>query len=279
MTSRQEIIDTLERHGLAPNYKLGQNFMVDSSAVRTIVEEADIQPGDKVVEIGPGTGVLTKELIAAGAQVLAVELDAGMVRLLEAEIPSDRLQVVHGDALAGKNALHPAIHEWAMGTPWKLAANLPYDASIPIILNALAASHQVSRIAVTVQLEAAERLCANSGSKMWGASAAVAQSAGSGRIARKLGPQTFYPRPRVQSAILTWLPTQPIPEYFNLWLRKIFAYRRKVISRAVRDCGWDTDNARQAVATAGLSDELRVEMLSVAQLQSLFQALTPLDPT
>lgn len=281
MSLRADILDALRRHGLAPTHRLGQNFMVDSHAVQTLVETAAVQVGDHVVEVGPGTGVLTRALLAAGAQVTAVEVDAGMVRLLQEDFAEDiaqgQLCLVHGDALAGKTTLHPAIVAQSVEGPWILAANLPYDASIPIILNALHLPVPPKRVAVTVQLEAAERLCANPGSKAWGASAAVAQAAGQGRIVKKLGPDTFHPRPRVRSAILAWTPERETAPGFPAWVRALFAYRRKVLPRALRDSGLPRHAAQTVIAAAGLDEGQRVETLDVAELVRLFATVESRD--
>jgi 16S rRNA (adenine1518-N6/adenine1519-N6)-dimethyltransferase len=267
----------LAEAGLAPSHRLGQNFMINPQAVEAIIVAAALLPGERILEPGPGTGLLTRPLLAAGATILAVELDHGLARLLRTDFASElaehRLQLAEGDILDGKTALHPAAVDFAAAGPWSLVSNLPYDAAIPVILNALALPQPPRRITVTVQYEAAERLCAAPGADAWGASAAVAQAAGRGRIARRLGPSSFHPRPRVDSAILVWEPQRRLPPGFPAWLRALFAARRKVLTRALRDVGAEREAAAAAVAAAGLDPQTRVEQLAVAQLLALHAAM------
>lgn len=273
LTLKQRILADLSAAGCQPLHRLGQNFMVDPQAVEALVTALDLTPGDLVVEIGPGTGVLTERLLTAGARVLAVELDRGLHAHLSqrfAEHPG--LTLVHGDCLAGKTQLHPAIQAIA-AQPWKLGANLPYDVSIPVLLNAVVGTPPV-RIAVTVQREAAERLCAAAGSDAWGASAATFQAAGDPRIVRRLSPACFHPRPRVDSAILSWTPRTALPEGFGLWCRTLFAYRRKVLPRALRDSGASLVDATAALTAAGLDPTRRVEQLTVSELVLLHHAVS-----
>ena len=277
MTSlKQEVMQDLQSAGLAPMHRFGQNFMIDPHALHGMIEHAELQEQDRIVEIGPGTGLLTQRLMPQVAEVMAVEIDQGMHGLLRNKFSESPLQLVHADALERKNVLHESIRLFAE-QPWKLVANLPYDVSIPIILNALALPCPPSLICVTVQKEAAQRLCAVPGTKLWGASAVVAQSAGEGRIVQQLPPATFYPRPKVDSVILTWRSTGTLATEFSKWARKIFAFRRKVLSRALRDAGVARDQALAIVAELDLADGQRVEELPVADLQRVFAAVQALE--
>jgi len=273
-TLKQRILADLSAAGCQPLHRLGQNFMIDAPAVAALVNGLHLEPGDRVVEIGPGTGVLTEQLLAQGATVLAVELDRGLfAHLSQRYAGNPAVTVVHGDCLAGKTRLHPAIESFAAG-PWKLGANLPYDVSIPVLLNAAAGAPDCpppSRMAVTVQREAAVRLCSAPGSDAWGASAATFQAAGDPRLLRRLAPSCFHPRPRVDSAILGWTLRDAVPAGFGLWCRSLFAYRRKVLPRALRDCGASVDSAAAALAAAALDPTRRVEQLTVNELLRLFQ--------
>ncbi len=266
----------LAAYGLAPTRRLGQNFLVDAAALAAIVAALDPAPGERVVEVGPGTGLLTEGLLAAGCTVLAVEIDAGLVRLLAQEQVHPRLTVVHGDCLAGKNALHPAIVDFA-AEPWSLCANLPYDVSIPVLLNAVCLPRPPRRMVVTVQLEAARRLCAGPGDPAWGASAAVAAASGTGRILRRLPPGCFHPRPRVESAVLEWQVARAVPADFGRMCRDLFAFRRKQLSRALRDCKHAADAAYALCERAGLDPQQRVERLAVDQLLALHAAWAELE--
>lgn len=249
--------------------------MVDPAAVATMVEAgcAERAPDELLVEIGPGTGVLTRCLLAAGAPVLAVELDRDLAPLLRRELAGAAFELIEGDALVGKHRLHSQLCAALRGRRWRLVANLPYDASLPVLLNAFACADPPTRAVVTVQLEAAQRLCAAPGDPAWGASAAVAQAAGRGSILRRLPPGCFEPPPRVHSAILRWLVERRTPEGFGSFCRGLFASRRKHVERALRDLhrGLRRDEATLLCHRAGLAPELRVERISVAGLQALHQ--------
>lgn len=269
---KQEVIQDLQAAGLAPIHRFGQNFMIDPQALAAMIEHADLHETDRVLEIGPGTGLLTQRMLPQVAELMAVEIDHGMHGLLQRKFTDTKLQLCHGDALERKNALHPAIRTFAQ-RPWKLVSNLPYDVSIPILLNALALPVPPTLMCVTVQKEAAQRLCAQPGTKLWGASAVVAQSAGRGRIVRQLAPATFYPQPKVDSVILTWSETKRVESGFSTWIRSLFAFRRKVISRALRDTGVARDRAVAVASDLGLAEGQRVEGLDLNELQQIYAAL------
>jgi len=270
---RQEVADALASAGLKPLHRFGQNFMVDQAAVEALVTAVAAGPGVRICEIGPGTGILTRRLLDAGASVLAVEIDQGLAGLLTATLVPRGLQLVHGDCLASKTRLHPAIEAFAAAGPWHLGANLPYDAALPAILNAIALPRPPESIAVTIQREAAERLASRPGADAWGASAAVLQAGGTPRILRRLGPSCFFPRPRVESAILVWHLERPLPEGFGAFSRTVFAYRRKVLPGCLADAGWTRAAAHAACTVAGLDPARRLESLDAPELLALHAAL------
>jgi 16S rRNA (adenine1518-N6/adenine1519-N6)-dimethyltransferase len=282
---RRQVISMLSTAGFAPLHRLGQNFMVDPGALDALCGELGCSAGLRVVEIGPGTGILTARLLRAGCAVLAVELDqglAGLVRgtfaaeIAQAEGQPDRgLTLIHADCLESKSVLHPAIVAFA-DRPWRLGANLPYDVAMPVLLNAAALQPPAlppELAVVTVQWEAAQRLCSRPGEDAWGASAAVLQAAGEPSIVRRLGPSCFYPQPRVDSAILRWRPRRALPDGFSRWVRSVFSSRRKVLPGALRDRGVSRDVAMDACRACGLDPSRRLEGLSAAELVELHAAL------
>ncbi len=280
---RQRLAADLAAAGCAPLHRLGQHFMVDPSALDCLVAELGTGSDVRVVEVGPGTGHLTERLVQAGCTVLAVELDKGLVghlqglvsgvwRLASAGVAPD-VELVHGDCLASKNALHPAIVAFATAGPWRLGANLPYDVALPVMLNAAALPRPPERMAVTVQYEAAQRLCSRPGDDAWGASAAVLQAAGEPRLVRRLPPSCFHPQPRVDSAILSWVPRMALPPGFGRWCRAVFSARRKVLPGALRDAGHERPVAEAACRVCGLDPIRRLEDLSASELTVLYQAL------
>ena len=271
---KSEIQAALAAAGLAPLHRFGQNFMVDGAALDSLSRELEVVPGARVVEVGPGTGVLTQRLIDAGGEVLAVEIDRGLAAVVERRFAGQKLTLVHGDCLESKSVLHPAIVAFAAAGPWRLGANLPYDVALPVLLNAVALPRPPERMVVTVQWEAAERLSSRPGSDAWGASAAVLQAAAACRIVRRLSPHCFYPQPRVDSAILRCEPrAAAMPAGFGRWCRAVFSARRKVLTRALRDQGVERDAAAAACQACGLDLERRLESLDAPELVALFLAL------
>ncbi len=230
-----------------------------------------------MAEIGPGTGLLTRRLLAGGAQVLAVEIDRGLCAFLERRLVPLGLTLIQGDCLAGKSRLHPALEAFA-GQPWRLGANLPYEVSLPVLLNAVALPRQPERIAVTIQLEAAGRLCSRPGEDAWGASAATLQAAGQPKLLRRLSPASSPPQPRVESAILAWTPRQVLPEGFGAWCRRLFSARRKVLPGALRDAGMVRAWAEACCASCGLDTARRVEQLEPSELLALHAACSRPQP-
>lgn len=276
MSLKEEILAALAGAGLSPLHRFGQNFMIDAAALQTLVAELALAPDASVVEVGPGTGVLTERLLSAGARVTAVEIDHGLYNLLATrfatQIPG-QLTLVHGDCLQTKNLLHPAIIAASEHGPWRLGANLPYDVALPVLLNAAALPRPPELAVVTVQWEAAERLCARPGQDAWGASAATLQAAGRPKLLRKLPPNCFYPRPRVDSAVLRWEPLAALPDGFGRWCRTVFSARRKVIVRALRDHGVERDVAEAVCRACGIAADRRLESLDAPELLALHCAL------
>ena len=272
MSLASELKQDLSESGLPPLHRFGQHFMIDERAMATLLETLGVVPGDRVVEIVPGTGLLTRRLLAAGARVLAVEIDHGLCAHLRARVAHERLTLVDGDCLAGKSRLCAAIEGAAAEGPWLLGANLPYEVSLPVLLNAAALPRPPTRMAVTIQWEAAVRLTSAPGKASWGASAATLQAAGEPRVVRRLGPGCFLPPPKIDSAILSWTPRAPLPEGFGAWVRRLFSARRKVLPGALRDAGMTRPHAEASCRAAGLDTARRVEQLASAELLALHAA-------
>ena len=276
MSLKEEVLAALASAGLSPLHRFGQNFMIDAAALQTLVADLALSPEVSVVEVGPGTGVLTERLLAAGARVTAVEIDHGLHAVLAARFAAyvpTQLTLVHGDCLETKNRLHPAIIAASVAGAWRLGANLPYDVALPVLLNAAALPRPPELAVVTVQWEAAERLCARPGQDAWGASAATLQAAGRPKLVRKLPPNCFHPRPRVDSAILRWEPLAALPDGFGRWCRAVFSSRRKVVVRALRDHSVQRDAAEAACRACGIATDRRLESLDAPELLALHRAV------
>ncbi len=259
-------VELLERHGLAPRKALGQNFVVDPNTVRRIARLAAVGPGDHVVEIGPGLGSLTGALVDTGAELVAVEADAGLVRVLAAELPAVR--VVHADALTV---------DWAQvlgdRQDWVLVANLPYNIATPLIADLLDGVPAITRMLVMVQAEVGDRLCARAGSDAYGAvSVKVAYWAEAGLVG-KVPPTVFLPRPKVDSALVSIVRRdRPATDadralLFEL-VRAGFGRRRKMLRNSLADLAEPAD-----FVAAGIRPEARAEELDVGAWGRLADAV------
>jgi 16S rRNA (adenine1518-N6/adenine1519-N6)-dimethyltransferase len=264
--SPRQAVELLERHGLAPRKALGQNFVVDPNTVRRIARLAAVGPGDHVVEVGPGLGSLTRALVDTGADVVAVEADAGLVGVLAAELPAVR--VVHADAMTV---------DWGQvlgdRRDWVLVANLPYNIATPLIADLLDGVPAITRMLVMVQAEVGDRLCARAGSDAYGAvSVKIAYWAEAGLVG-KVPPTVFLPRPKVDSALVSIVRRdRPATDadralLFEL-VRAGFGRRRKMLRNSLAGVAEPTD-----FVAAGIRPETRAEELDVAAWGRLADAV------
>ncbi len=203
------------RRGIAPQRRLGQNFLVDLNIHEVIVKAAEIGPDDVILEVGPGAGALTGLMAALGAAVIAVDVDPAMVRLTsEAVAGLSNVRVLERDALAGKHVLDPQLLDavrsaLAVGPErrFKLVANLPYNVATPLITNLLVHPELCpSLVVVTIQRELADRLVAPPSSSAYGAVSVLVQALAEVSLVRGLPPSVFWPRPKVESAVIAIRP-------------------------------------------------------------------------
>lgn len=275
----------LEAYGLATRKSLGQNFLVDRHALAGIVDAAALQPEDVVLEIGPGLGVLTRELAAACRAVIAIELDAGFVRwlndLFEAESSGDRVRLVHEDALTADFGALLADHPPGPGGVHKVVANLPYYITSPLLMRLLEEQLPFATIIVMVQREVARRLTAAPGTKDYGALSVAVQLRAEVETVLVVPPGAFYPPPKVDSAVVR-LRLRPFPEsvkepgVLRAAVRTAFGQRRKTVRNAWRHAavwaGADTDRCVRptpivdaldsALSAAGVDGSRRGETLT-----------------
>jgi 16S rRNA (adenine1518-N6/adenine1519-N6)-dimethyltransferase len=265
------VSELLERHGLAPSRALGQNFVVDPNTVRRIARLAGVGPGDHVVEVGPGLGSLTLALAETGAEVLAVEVDRGLVPVVR-EVVADHpnVTVVEADALRADWATLLAGAE-----RWVLVANLPYNVATPLVVGLLDEVPQVERMVVMVQKEVGERLVARPGTPAYGAVSVKVAYWASARLLGEVPPTVFVPRPKVTSALveITRAAAPAVPADIDRQLvfrlvRAGFGQRRKMLRRSL--AGLVPPPAFHA---AGVRPEARAEELDVADWGRLAAAV------
>lgn len=230
--SRTRIHDLLGDSGLAPRRDLGQNFVADPNTVRRIAALAKVGPGDHVVEIGAGLGSLTLALAETGAEVLAVEVDRGVVPVLRdvvADLPN--VTVVEADAITA---------DWATllaaAPRWTLVANLPYNVATPLVCDLLDDVPAIDSMLVMVQREVAERFAAPPGSKLYGAVSVKVAHWGAAAVVGVVPASVFVPRPNVESALVRIDRREPPATDRGLLfalVRTAFGQRRKMLRRSL----------------------------------------------
>lgn len=255
--SRSEIAGLLASHGLAPSRRLGQHFLADANITRKIVELAGVGPGEQVVEVGAGTGTLTRALAATGAHVVAYEVDAGLLPLLEEVTRGLDVELRFLDATSADLAA-----DLAAGT-WVMVANLPFNVGTPLLLDALRRVPQIERFVVMVQHEVAQRLVAEPGSRQYGLPSVVAGIHARAKLSLRVPPHVFYPAPKVESAvvILERVPAAEGSERAIEIATAGFGQRRKMLRGSLAGV---LDDPVSALEQAGLDPTLRAEDLSPA---------------
>jgi 16S rRNA (adenine1518-N6/adenine1519-N6)-dimethyltransferase len=265
----------LERHGITPKKSLGQNFLHDPNALEKIVELAELSPDVTVVEIGPGTGNLTRILVREAARVIAVELDERLVSVLRDEFAAEpRVELVHGDILEINLADR-------VGTaPYVVVANLPYYITSAILRHFFEHPPRPQRLVLTVQREVAERLVAVPGEMSL--LAVSVQYYGQPRIVMHLGPAAFWPRPDVESAVvrIDVYPAPPVAvpdvQLFFRVVRAGFGQKRKQLRNSI-SAGLHLDKARAdlLLGEAGVDPQRRAETLSLEEWAAITRAVAP----
>jgi 16S rRNA (adenine1518-N6/adenine1519-N6)-dimethyltransferase len=261
-----QIRDLAGRLGLRPTKRWGQNFVIDANTVRRIVRLAELDPADVVVEIGPGLGSLTLALLPRVGRVVAIEVDPNLAAALPGTVAalapaySDRLNVVLADALTVRSLPDPQ--------PTALVANLPYNISVPVVLNFLEALPTLRRALVMVQLEVAERLAAPPGSKTYGIPSLKAAWYAEVKLTGTVSRTVFWPAPNVDSGLVTLVrrdpPTTPATrkEVFSC-IDAAFAQRRKTLRAALAGWAGSASNAEAALRGADVDPRTRGEQLDI----------------
>lgn len=285
MQTLAEIKSLLESRGLRPKRSLGQNFLVDHNLIRKLVDASGVRSGDLVLEVGPGTGTMTEELLARGCEVIACELDDGLAAMLRERIPTlpggvagGRFTLIHRDCLEDKHHLAPEIVAALAGRRFALVANLPYGAATPLMMTLLLAFPACGCMAVTIQREVADRLLAEPNNKDYGPLAVIAQVVARVERIAKAPPECFWPRPDVTSAmVLLTRRIDPPPATSDLaglsdLLRDLFAHRRKQLGGLLGHA-IDWSAVAGAPGCEALAPTLRAEQLSIAQILALGRAI------
>ena len=288
--TRSHLMDLFARHGFHPRTDFGQNFLIDLNLVDVLAREGRLGTNDVVLEVGTGTGSLTAQLAAFAAAVITVEVDDRMVKLAGEVIEGlPNVTLLHRDALKNKNHFAPQVLDLIAerlgeepGRRLKLVANLPYSIATPIVSNLVATDIDWERIVVTIQWELAERMTASPGTRDYGALSAWLQAQCHVKTLRRLPPTVFWPRPKVQSAIVRLVP-DPVGKrriidraFYQDFLRRGFHQRRKhfrgVLAGMYRKQISKAD-IDLVMAETGIPEKTRAEEIEVAGLVELANRL------
>lgn len=294
--------ETLERFGLATKYRLGQNFLVQDHVIEKIVQLAEVQPTDVVVEVGPGLGTLTVALLDNACAVCSLEADSELEQVLAVtckEPHPDSFALVMGDALAitpqkladAYSTLPTVAHDAATSAPMptKFVSNLPYQVAATLILKFFQELPSLERAVVMVQAEVADRIAAKPSTKAYGAYTAKLSlfAQVTGRF--EVGPGNFMPPPRVNSAVVRLdrsearnpVTSKLLSEEELLHTMRVidaaFAQRRKTIRNSMSASGFDKEKLDQAFLATGIAPTVRAEVLTSQDFICLAAALEPLS--
>jgi 16S rRNA (adenine1518-N6/adenine1519-N6)-dimethyltransferase len=268
------ISSLLREFNLRPKKGLGQNFLVDPTALERIVASADLTADSTVLEIGPGLGSLTRYLALAAGRVVAVELDENMIPILHKVLSSwNHVEIIHGDILD----LDPAVIVGETG--YQVVANIPYYITSAVIRHLLEASVLPSRLVLTVQLEVAQRICASPGDLSL--LALSVQVYGKPSIAARIPAGAFYPPPKVDSAVVRidlypqpFIPGENLGTFFRL-AKAGFSQKRKTLRNSLAGgLGCNTTQSMTLLETAGIDPQRRAETLSLEEWRKLTTAFT-----
>ena len=278
-----QIKSLLARHGFRFSKSMGQNFLIADWVPREIAKASRAHPDTGVLEIGPGIGCLTQELAGRAGKVVSVELDKALLPILEETLAGrDNVEIVPGDILKLD------IRQMTRDMPWlsgfAACANLPYNITTPAI-TALIEAQCFFAITVMIQKEVAQRICAQPGTKDYGAFSVFCQYHTAPELLFEVPPDCFLPAPKVTSAVVRMVP-RPAPaevddpDHFFRVVKAAFALRRKTLLNSLAaslEGAPDRTRLAQAIEGCGLPAGIRGERLSIPQFAQLSQALRGLD--
>jgi len=288
--TRSHLMSLFKQFGFNPRGDLGQNFLIDVNLIELIVRSANLGPRDVVLEVGSGTGGMTAFLAANAGHVVSVEIDRNMFALASHAVQDcQNVSLINCDVLKNKNTLSrdvvSKVQEQLAAIPnsqLKLVANLPYSVATPVVSNLAASELPWQRMVITIQWELGEKMAAEHGSNGYSALSVWLQAQSSVRILRRLGPKVFWPRPKVDSAIVSiWHDAEAASRildraFFLDMVRRLFHQRRKLLRSVLTGMYRKqlTKPEVDAILTAeGHEQNSRAEHMSVQSLVSLSNAL------
>lgn len=271
MNLREETEFILKKYGLRANKKLGQNFLINEEIINQIIEKADVNKNDTIIEIGPGLGSLTAKLLENANKVIAIELDSNMSNILKERFCLyDNFELIENDVL--KVNLNEIIEKY---DSVKVVANLPYYITTPIIMKLLEERLKLKSITVMVQKEVGERFCAVPNSKEYGAITISINYYTKPEIIIDVPKDNFEPMPEVDSCVIK-LDVRDVPpvelknekDFFNL-IKAGFSQRRKTINNSLAGMGISKEKIKNVLEKLGIDSKLRAENLTMEQFADI----------
>ena len=263
--------ELVKKYNFKFSKSLGQNFLIDDSVPRDIVAGADVNKEDLAIEIGPGVGTLTAQLLKTAKRVVAIELDNDLIPILQQELGDHpNFSLIHKDAL--KVDFNEVIGD---EKSVKLVANLPYYVTTPIIVNLLKNKYNFKSLTIMIQKEVAERMDAEPNCKEYGSLSLLVQYYCDTKIIRKVAPSSFMPRPKVESIVIRLdrleEPRVKVKDENLMFeiIRNSFNMRRKTLWNGVKNMGVDKEDLMKAFEEAGVDPKRRGETLSLEEFARL----------
>ncbi|ACD22910.1 16S rRNA (adenine(1518)-N(6)/adenine(1519)-N(6))-dimethyltransferase RsmA [Clostridium botulinum] len=267
--------ELVKKYNFRFSKSLGQNFLLDESVLNDIVDGAEVNENDFIIEIGPGVGTLTAKLLQKAKMVTCIELDNDLIPILQQELGEyDKFELIHNDALKVdfneimKNEEHV-----------KLVANLPYYVTTPIIVKLLKENHKFESLTIMIQKEVAERINAEPNCKEYGALSVLVQYYCNTKIVRKVSPESFMPRPKVDSIVIRLdrlsnprVKVQDEKLLFDI-VRAGFNMRRKTLWNATKVVGLSKEDLQKAFDSCNIDPKRRAETLSIEEFAALADSI------
>jgi 16S rRNA (adenine1518-N6/adenine1519-N6)-dimethyltransferase len=280
LQTKQQIQALLAAAGAMPKHRYGQNFMIDGNLLRLLAKSANLTADDLVIEVGPGTGSLSEEILLSGCRLAAIEIDRELAELLRGRLGENpRFTLIEADALSGKHLLNADLLreiQSAENHPIKLVSNLPYNIASPLVIELLVAG--VGLLAFTVQREVGARLKAVAGDDAYGPLSVMAHLLAEVELLRTIPPQAFWPMPRIESAMVRMTRRDRLGAKaadFSRFMHSVFAYRRKMLGKAMTEAGIAETIAEAALAAVGVLRSIRPEELTPDQWLGLYDKINP----
>lgn len=272
--------EIINKYSFAFQKKFGQNFLIDSNILESIVSAADITKDDFVLEIGPGIGTMTQYLCEAARQVVAVEIDKMLIPILKDTLSEyDNVEVINQDVL--KLDIKALAHEKNNGKPIKVVANLPYYITTPIIMGLFESKVPIESITIMVQKEVADRMQTGPGSKDYGALSLAVQYYADAKVQLNVSASCFMPRPNVDSAVIKLTAHEkPVVDVDETLMFKVirasFNQRRKTLVNGLKNSSeldYTKEEIVQAIKAIGKEENIRGEKLTLEEFAALSNSL------